>query len=152
VRLGCATELFATMLDIFVICQITSEDAHDCATADGQPRTRAHSQRRLARMVCSDVEEFGEAGVVEMAEQILYAFRKRIIQRLEIVRPPREPGAPDVGFLLTGSGEFLLAEIINWLRLPTRPVISLAAQLGPAVAEAFPAYAAAVLLAERLEK
>lgn len=152
VRLGVAAELFATMQDVLMVCEVIKDDPDDRATADGQPRTRPNALRRLARMVCSDVEELGEAGVVEMAEQILSAFRKRIVSRLEMVRPNAEPGSPDVGLILAGSGEFLLAEIADWYRLPNRPIISLASQLGLSLSTALPAYAVAVLLEERLGK
>jgi probable H4MPT-linked C1 transfer pathway protein len=152
VRLGIAAELFATMQDVLVVCQVVPDDPDDRATADGQPRTRANALRRLARMVCSDVEELSEAGVVEMAEQTLAAFRKRILSRLEMVRPNAEPGSPDVGLILAGSGEFMLADIVASYRLPNRPIVSLAAQLGESLSTALPAYAVAVLLEERLGK
>jgi (4-(4-[2-(gamma-L-glutamylamino)ethyl]phenoxymethyl)furan-2-yl)methanamine synthase len=152
VRLGVASELFATVQDAFVVCGAIKEDAEDASTADGRARTRPNALRRLARTLCSDLEELGEPAVVEMAEQIMTAFRKRIISRLEGTRPGKTPGAPDVGVILAGSGEFLLADILNRFGNENRPMISLAGKLGPRVSTALPAHAVAVLLSERLQR
>jgi len=150
VRLGLAAELFATVQDAFVVCHSVPEDADDHATADGRPRTRPHALQRLARLVCSDAAELGEPALVELAEQVLLALKKRVMSRLEMTRPRKELGAEDVGVILAGSGEFLLADVLGRLGNENRPVVSLAEQLGPDISAALPAHAVAVLLAERL--
>src|SRR6185369_14920618 len=53
-----AAELFATMLDVYLLLGDIPENAVDCHTANGRPATKSAAHDRLARMLCCDREEF----------------------------------------------------------------------------------------------
>lgn len=68
-RTGVSTEYFAASADAhFVLGNITT-DQYTCDTPDRKEKTREASLRRLARVVCADLEEIGEGGALEIARQ-----------------------------------------------------------------------------------
>ena len=144
---GSAAELFATTLDAYLLLGGIGEDAADCNTADGRPATRAAAERRLARMLCADLESSTadeRRGVaVRAAQRQQEMLRRALIQVLS-----RLPAPPQT-IVLAGEGEFLAAEVCgSFDPLGRAAVVSLSQKLGPAISQAACAHAVAVLAAE----
>jgi (4-(4-[2-(gamma-L-glutamylamino)ethyl]phenoxymethyl)furan-2-yl)methanamine synthase len=143
-----AAEWFATLDDARLVLNQAAEDESDRNTADGQPRTQRHAATRLARMLCSDVDELGREKVEHLARATLSAFRGKLLHCLQ-VSLRRHEQQQTLGIILAGSGEGFLAEVAPQLLFDFSPVISLTGKIGPDLSTALAAYAVATLLAER---
>ena len=64
-----STEFFATSADAHLVLGHITPDQYTCDTPDKKEKTVDASLRRLARVVCADTEEIGEAGARQIAEQ-----------------------------------------------------------------------------------
>lgn len=148
---GVAAEFFATFDDARIVLDHVQEDKLDKNTADGQPRTKEHAQARLARMICSDVEELGEQHIQSIADQIYAVFCQKLLSHLRSVhtRSTHQRANRWGGVILAGSGEGMLAEQLAQLDDNVNPVVSMTGRVGPELSTALAAYAVAVLLSER---
>jgi probable H4MPT-linked C1 transfer pathway protein len=127
-----ASEYFAISADVHLVLGHLAPEAYDCPTPDGRPATVAFARERIARLVCSDVEQLDEAEIDAIAA---YLCGEQVRQ---IEDAARRVGSPDGPVVAAGSGAFLGREV--------------AARLGRAVAPApwGPAAALAALLAASL--
>ncbi len=107
-RVPLVAETFATMKDVYIILDKIVANPEDTDTADMRPATLANSQRRLARMLCSDVKDFGEEKLHQIAQEIASAQSKtisncvdRIVERNELTSA-----------VVSGSGAWLAEEIL----------------------------------------
>ena len=127
-----ASELFAISADVHLVLGHLEPEAYDCPTPDGRPATVEFARERIARLVCSDVEQL-DAAEIDAIAAFLHGEQVRQIE--EAARRVAPPEAPVVA---AGSGAFLAREV--------------AARLGRTVAaEAVgPAAALAALLAASL--
>lgn len=66
-------EVFATIDDARLLLGLQAEDLHDDATADGQPRSRAHAGARVARMIGRDLNQIHDDCFMEIATRIMQA-------------------------------------------------------------------------------
>jgi probable H4MPT-linked C1 transfer pathway protein len=99
-----ASELFAISGDVHLV--LGHLDAYDCATPDGRPATVELARERIARLVCSDVEQLGEAEIDAIA-----AFLHG-----EQVRQIEEAARKHDGLVVAaGSGAFLAREVADRL-------------------------------------
>jgi probable H4MPT-linked C1 transfer pathway protein len=137
-----SSEYFAISADVHVVLGHLTPEAYDCPTPDGRPSTAAFARERIARLVCSDVEQLDAADIDAIAAY-LHGEQLRALE--EAARRVQRTLAPDAPVVLVGSGAFLGREV--------------AARLGRAVAEGpwsaadgemAPAAALAALLAARL--
>lgn len=146
-----AAEFFATMHDVYLVLKLVPEEPQDRDTADGRPATRVCANRRLARMLCADLETTTAKQCLELAEEMNFRLCGQITLGCETVLKAL-PG-PVTTILASGSGEFLLDAVIGSVLFPEESkkaaVVSLRQRLGPAVSTAACAHALAVLLAER---
>ena len=127
-----ASELFAISADVHLVLGRLAPEAYDCPTPDGRPATAELARERIARLVCSDVEQLDETEIDAIAA-FLHGEQVR-----QIEDAARRVAPPDAPVVAAGSGAFLGREV--------------AARLGRAVAPApwGPATALAALLAARL--
>lgn len=141
-----AQELFATTRDAYLTSGDLPEDGEDCSTADGRPATRETARDRLARQICADRTMFDEADAQAAAQEIQEAQLARlgIAARNVLSRLP----SPVATVILSGQGEFLARRLLDALRIKPS-VVSLAERLGRERSRVAPAYALAVLAAER---
>jgi probable H4MPT-linked C1 transfer pathway protein len=143
---GVAAELFATILDVYLLLDQVPENPTDCGTADGRPATRPFAHARLARMLGGDGETCDQTITREMAKSVaahqLVVVRQALYKALSTL-----PGLPNT-VVLSGSGEFLARfALMQWVpEVPWR-LVSLTDQLGPVISQAAPAYALAILAA-----
>jgi (4-(4-[2-(gamma-L-glutamylamino)ethyl]phenoxymethyl)furan-2-yl)methanamine synthase len=137
-----SSEYFAISADVHVVLGHLAPEAYDCPTPDGRPATAAFARERIARLVCSDVEQLDTAEIEAIAAY-LHGEQLRALE--EAARRVQRTLAPAAPVVLVGSGAFLGREV--------------AARLGRAVAdgpwsaadgEMAPAAALAALLAARL--
>lgn len=127
-RTPVSTEYFAASADAhLVLGHITPAD-YTCDTPDRKEKTRDASLRRLARVVCADLEEIGENGAREIA-QAFWDRQKEIVCGA-VSRAKEESGASSV--IVAGLGASLFARELGGMDLNRA--------LGP-VADALPAYA-----------
>lgn len=139
-----AAELFATTLDVFLLLGDIAEAPADCQTANGRPATRFEAWHRMARMLCRDANEFTESDAFDAARQFATAQQATIARALDQVLTQQD-GAID-SVIVSGSGSFLARRVIATdQRTCGARVVSLDAELTPAVAEAACAFAVASL-------
>jgi len=123
-----SSEYFATSADAhLVLCHITPAE-YTCDTPDKKEKTTEAALRRLARVVCADLEEIGEAGAMQVAGQ--FWDRQRAMIGDQVRRVVRETHAS--GVIVAGTGAPLFVQECGGILLSD--------ELG-AAADALPAYA-----------
>jgi probable H4MPT-linked C1 transfer pathway protein len=132
-------ELFAIIADAYLALGQISEDQYTCDTADGADKGRCSTLRRLARSVCADLEEIGEAGALAIAEQARDKQIKKLAAAIE--RQAKKHKLSKVA--AAGIGEKLIAEAASLLGLEC---IRLSEMYGSNLSDVFPAYAVAKML------
>jgi probable H4MPT-linked C1 transfer pathway protein len=134
-----ASEHFAISADIHLVLGHLEPEAYDCPTPDGRPATVPFARERIARLVCSDLEQLG-AGDVDVIAAFLHGEQLRQLEdaarRAELAR--------DAPVVAVGSGAFLGREVAARLE---RTVAD--GPWGAAGGEVAPAAALAALLAAR---
>jgi (4-(4-[2-(gamma-L-glutamylamino)ethyl]phenoxymethyl)furan-2-yl)methanamine synthase len=145
--MGVAAEVFATMLDVYLLLGLVPENPADTETADGRPATREYARARLARMSCADVDEIAPRELLALARRALEAQVEYVCHAIERILDGR---ATPRKIILAGSGEALGRQVLKRSSaLSGVPIVSLAERLGHSLSEAACAYAVAVLAAER---
>ena len=123
-----STEYFACSGDVHLVLGHIRERDYSSDPPDGGKRDVASALRRLARVVCSDLDEIGEPGARAIAETFWNAQKDLIISGIDDVC--RKAGTNEVIFAGIGSG--LIAEKYGGTNL--------SGALGPVV-DALPAFA-----------
>jgi len=121
-------EQFAIAADAHLALGHISPRGYGCDTPDRSGKNVGSALRRLARVVCADLEEIGPGAALSIARQFWEAQRDRIREATD--RAVRECGAD--GVVVAGIGSSLLAREIGGR--------DLARELG-AVSDALPAFA-----------
>lgn len=144
-----AAEVFATMLDVYLVLGEIQEDAESSDTANGRPVTKPDAHERLARMICCDASEVSWDEAVVMAEHFAGEQRRQITEA--IGRVLSERAEPCANVLVSGSGGFVIEQVCR-----ESPVLGSAKQtnLGAifeeSIAESACAFSVARLAAERV--
>jgi (4-(4-[2-(gamma-L-glutamylamino)ethyl]phenoxymethyl)furan-2-yl)methanamine synthase len=137
-----SSEYFAISADVHLVLGHLTPDEYDCPTPDGRPATPASARERIARLVCSDVEQLDDDEIDAIAAFLHGEQLRQLEEAARRVQRSLPPGAPIVA---VGSGAFLARAV--------------AQRLGRALAEGpwsdtdgevAPAAALAALLAARL--
>ena len=123
-----SSEYFAASADAHLVLGHIREDDYTCDTPDRKGKDRISCLRRLARVVCADLDEIGEEGALQVAEASWEAQREMIMAAVHRAR--EAAGAGPV--LTAGTGGRLLAATLGGR--------DLSAEMGEA-AGALPAYA-----------
>jgi (4-(4-[2-(gamma-L-glutamylamino)ethyl]phenoxymethyl)furan-2-yl)methanamine synthase len=134
-----SSEYFAISADIHLVLGQLEPEAYDCPTPDDRPATVAFARERIARLVCSDLEQLGE-GDVDVIAAFLHGKQLRQIE--DAARRAQLP--PDAPVVAVGSGAFLGREVAARIE---RTVAD--APWGATGGEVAPAAALAALLAAR---
>jgi probable H4MPT-linked C1 transfer pathway protein len=143
-----AAELFATILDVYLMLGDIPENSNDYGTANGKSATVAAAYDRLARSIGSDITEITWAEARQIAQHVADVQLARLCEAAESVAA-RLPG-PCENVLISGSGAFLARRVVeNTARLQAATIMSLPELFGPRVSDAACAFAVAKLAAER---
>jgi probable H4MPT-linked C1 transfer pathway protein len=146
-----AAELFATTLDVYLILGLIPEDSANCDTADGRPATRQAAHARLARMLCSDIENFPISETTRLAREL--ANRQSLVLKKALDQVSSRLSGDPTAVILSGSAEFLARAALEQSSLPVSVrMVSLAELFGSDISCAACAYALAVLGQERDEQ
>jgi hypothetical protein len=129
-----SSELFAISADVHLVLGHIAPTAYDCPTPDGRAATVELARERIARLVCSDVEQLATAEIDAIAA---FLHDEQLRQLEDAARRVQRALPPDAPVAAAGAGTFLAREV--------------AARLGRPVVDApGPAAALAALLAARL--
>ncbi len=128
VKTPVSSEYFAASADAHLVLNHISPDQYSCDTPDKKEKTKTTSLRRLARVVCADLEEIGNQGAMQVAEQFWEVQRNLICDQVRKVTA--ETGARQI--IVAGIGAQIFSAELDGTDLTKI--------LGP-VADALPAYA-----------
>ena len=116
-----AQEFFATIADAHLLLNNLKEDEEDTETADGRSFTKTNSARRIAKMLCADLNEIPMSRVIKTSELAIKTQIKWITIALKkhLQRKGKEPKWISV----SGSGETLAKMIVESFEWKTKPRI-----------------------------
>ena len=123
-----SSEYFATSADAHLVLGTITAGDYCCDTPDHKEKTRDASLRRLARVVCADLDEIGEQGAMQIARQFRDA---QCTQVCEAVRACAAASGTE-SIIVAGIGASFFAGKLD--------AIDLNRELGPVV-DALPAFA-----------
>ncbi len=139
-----SSELFTTTGDVYLLLGDIMPETYTCATADGAGKSRLETMRRLARLVCADLEEISEDDVMEIAHQVKEKQISLLVEAISIVS--EKHGIHRI--VAAGIGEFMIIEAAGRLGMEC---ISVADKWGKDISDVFPAYAAAWMIERNAE-
>jgi (4-(4-[2-(gamma-L-glutamylamino)ethyl]phenoxymethyl)furan-2-yl)methanamine synthase len=123
-----STEYFATSADVHLVLGHITPGCYSCDTPDRKEKTCTASLRRLARVVCADLDEIGTRGAQHVAEQFWTVQRDMICSQTKKIAD--FSGAKEI--IVAGIGAPLFSQELGGT--------DLTCELGP-VADALPAFA-----------
>ena len=108
-----SAEYFAASADVHLVLGHIIPSQYTSDTPDRKEKTQKASLRRLARVVCADLDEIGENGAREIAEQFWEQQRDLICSRVQ--RVAAESGAHDI--VVAGIGSYLFSKELGGVDL-----------------------------------
>ncbi|MBQ2226779.1 MAG: H4MPT-linked C1 transfer pathway protein [Methanobrevibacter sp.] len=99
-----ASELFAQTADVYMVLDLITEDDYICDTFDGEGKSIIDCARRIARVVCADLEMLSMDDIVAMSEVI---HQKQIAQIADGLKQVVETQGLDL-IVTTGLGKDIL--------------------------------------------
>jgi probable H4MPT-linked C1 transfer pathway protein len=138
-RIPLSPELFAIAADAYLALGDLSADGYACVAPDGRGKSLKEALRRLARSVCSDLEEIGEDAALAIAAQARDRQLQMIVSALH--RLSKKHGLARV--VAAGVGEMVVARAA---RLAGLSCSRLSQTYGTEISNVFPAFAVARLL------
>ncbi|HEV8058596.1 MAG TPA: hydantoinase/oxoprolinase family protein [Gemmataceae bacterium] len=141
-----AAEWFATTRDVYLLLGMRDENPEDKESADARPATREAAHGRVARMLCADAKDLPSTVTREIAMLADRALRERVCAALEKVRE-RLPGPPQC-LIISGSGEFLIEQLVAEVFRPLPRVESFRERFGSKLSTCACAFALAMLTQE----
>ena len=99
-----ASELFAQTADVYMVLDLITEDDYICDTFDGEGKSIIDCARRIARVVCADLEMLSMDDIVAMSEVI---HQKQISQIADGLKQVVETQGLDL-IVTTGLGKDIL--------------------------------------------
>ena len=149
---GVASELFALSADVHLVLGNITEKQYTCETADGRGKSMPEAFSRLARVVCADTEMLCTQEILNIAKHIYEKQIFQIAQGLAKVyvaaRNQTHTGLPVV---IAGLGKDFIARKASE-EVGVHSIIDLETLIGADAAFATPAFAVALMTANKLEK
>ena len=99
-----ASELFAQTADVYMVLDLITEEDYICDTFDGEGKSKIDCARRIARVVCADLEMLSMEDIVEMSKVI---HQKQIEQIADGLKQVVETQKLDL-IVTTGLGKDIL--------------------------------------------
>jgi len=141
-----SSEYFAISADVHLVLGHLPPESYDCPTPDGRSATVAFARERIARLVCSDVEQLDDDEVDAIAA---FLHGEQLGQLEDAARRVERVLPADAPVVAVGSGAFLGREVAARLG---RAVADVPTSWGATAGEVAPAAALAALLAGRLRE
>ncbi len=144
-----AAELFATMEDVYIVLEMLAERPNATDTADGRPCTWHYCRDRLCRMMGGDRESITDDEVRKLAQRA-YTFQRQMIAAkvCHFSDHSNSRWGCKKNAIVSGAGEFLARDVAEVMSQDLN-IVSMSQLLTPALSLVAPAYAVAVLAAER---
>lgn len=133
-----SSELFAITADAYMVVGMISGEEYTCDTPDGAGKSVTDAKRRLARVVCADLSEIGDEELVLIAQQVMEAQLRDVVDALRDVA--KRHGVTKI--VACGLGEFLAKRAAEELGFE---IVLQSQSYGKEISKVFPAYAVAVL-------
>ncbi|WP_405293817.1 hydantoinase/oxoprolinase family protein [Methanobrevibacter sp.] len=99
-----ASELFAQTADVYTVLGLISQEDYVCDTFDGEGKSKIECARRIARVVCADLEMISMEDVVELSKDI---HQKQVEQIADGLKQVVEAQNLDL-IVTTGLGKDIL--------------------------------------------
>lgn len=99
-----ASELFAQTADVYTVLGLISQEDYVCDTFDGEGKSKIECARRIARVVCADLEMISMEDVVELSKDI---HQKQVEQIADGLKQVVEAHNLDL-IVTTGLGKDIL--------------------------------------------
>ena len=99
-----ASELFAQTADVYTVLDLITLDDYVCDTFDGENKSKKSCMKRIARVLCADLDSLSEADVVELAR---FTHQKQIEQIADALKQVSEKQNLDL-IVTTGLGKDIL--------------------------------------------
>ena len=99
-----ASELFAQTADVYTVLDLISEDDYVCDTFDGESKSKVDCAKRIARVVCADLEMLSMEDITEMCK---FIHQKQIEQIADGLKQVHEEQNLDL-IVTTGLGKDIL--------------------------------------------
>ena len=99
-----ASELFAQTADVYMVLDLITGEDYICDTFDGEGKSKIDCARRIARVVCADLEMLSMEDIVEMSKVI---HQKQIEQIADGLKQVVETQKLDL-IVTTGLGKDIL--------------------------------------------
>ncbi len=138
-----ASELFANTADAYLLLGDIDEEIYTCETADGAGKTKTDSMRRLARVVCADLDEISPEEIYHIAEQVKETQVELLSEAISEVS--ERNGLNRI--VCAGIGEFIIHAAAERLGFECT---SVSGKWGSDISKVFPAYAAARIFEDNI--
>ena len=99
-----ASELFAQTADVYRVLDLISEDDYVCDTFDGESKSKIDCAKRIARVVCADLEMLSMEDITEISEFIHQKQIEQIADGLKQVQKTQNLNL----IITTGLGKDIL--------------------------------------------
>lgn len=99
-----ASELFAQTADVYTVLDLIDPEDYVCDTFDGESKSKLDCAKRIARVVCADLEMLSMEDIVEMSE---FIHQKQIEQIADGLKQVVETQKLDL-IVTTGLGKDIL--------------------------------------------
>lgn len=108
-----ASELFAQTADVYTVLDLIGEDDYVCDTFDGAGKSKLDCMKRIARVLCADMDMLSEEDIVKIAS---FIHKAQIAQIAEGINQVSKTQKLDL-IVTTGLGKDILdkkaAELLN---------------------------------------
>lgn len=99
-----ASELFAQTADVYTVLDLITLDDYVCDTFDGENKSKKSCMKRIARVLCADLDSLSEADVVELAN---FTHQKQVEQIADALKQVSETQNLNL-IVTTGLGKDIL--------------------------------------------
>jgi len=145
-----AKERYAQMADVYNILGSIKEKDYICETPDGKGRSIEDSKRRLARIVCCDLEDLEDCDVVHIADEIKMVEINMLSDGINKILNKKEWDSRIENIFIAGSGEFVVRDALKRVK-DLYNINSLAEIFGDEISSVFPAFSVGSLLERSLK-
>ena len=99
-----ASELFAQTADVYTVLDLITPEDYVCDTFDGESKSKTDCAKRIARVVCADLEMLSEEDIIEISK---FIHQKQVEQIADGLKQVHETQGLDL-IITTGLGKDIL--------------------------------------------